>query len=114
MNKGDHSLRQILYIGKANSRSSTLKTRYKNEYSKIINSELDVFWSNDQPKNRKKLLQKHLNLDILEYWFLAIDKPTPIIDDLETDLIKLFSPPANSINKNRDIRAKTEQPITAF
>lgn len=111
---GNHDLRQVLYVGKANATHSTLRSRYKQEYSKIIHSDLAVFWSSNDPKNREERLKKYLNLDVLEYWFLAVENTTAIIDDLESDLIKLLLPPANSHSKNRVIRAKPEKPKTAF
>ena len=106
--------RRILYVGKSNTPSMTLKTRYRSEYSKITGDDYAVHWVMEKPKNRNDRLTKYLNLDDLEYWFLTSECVNEEIDRLEIDLIKLFNPPANLHGRSKAIRVKPLKSKDAF
>lgn len=104
----------ILYIGKAGTTdgNGSLKSRYKNEYSKFVKTNAEKIWENCQLKSRKDRLSKFLNLYELEYWFAVMDNCANLNDicDIEDRLIKLFNPPANKSG----LRMKYSQPTDAF
>jgi hypothetical protein len=107
------SLNYIVYIGKAGGayNNSTLRTRYKAEYSKIVKSNAEHIWNCSDLKTRSDRLNKYLNLFELEYWYLVMGKNNSnVIEKFENKLIKLFNPPAN----RSGLRAKYGDPQPAF
>jgi hypothetical protein len=101
---GGGSFSFVLYVGKAGDGSKgTLKSRYKDEYSSMIGASPDIFWSTDEPSNRKERLRYFLSLEPLEYWFQEF--PSNRVGDLETRLIKALNPPANMQGRRRKLKA---------
>jgi hypothetical protein len=107
-------IRLILYIGKAgdNFGNSTIKSRYRGEYSKYVKSDAEIIWKKSKLDTRSERLSKYLNLHDLEYWFLVMDNCDNLseISNLENELIKLFNPPANKAK----IRMKYSETMKAF
>lgn len=93
----------VLYIGKAQgiSKTSTLRYRYENEYSKYIHSDPCIHWKKDSPRNRSDRLKQILNLWDLKYWYIVIEDINKI-NILEKQLIRMFNPPGN-----KALKAKT-------
>lgn len=107
-------IRLILYIGKAGDEhgSGTIKSRYRNEYSKYVKSDAETIWKACNLNTRSERLTKYLNLHDLEYWFLVMDNcdDRSEILKLEIELIKLFNPPANKTQ----LRVKYSKTVNAF
>ncbi len=100
----DEQLRYALYVGKAGSRpglTSSLRSRYKEEYRYYLGQDPDLLWSRVAgPKRREDVLRKYLNLHPLEYWYLEI-ADREAIDRMEKSLIKLLNPPLNFQGKTK-------------
>ena len=109
------ALRSVVYVGKAGDGNSTLRSRYRSEYSKIIHTEPSVHWQERSMSNRKARLARMLNLWDLEYWFLSIPSYSEEIANLEQELIGLFNPPGNGQGRRQTpVRAVRGKPEPAF
>jgi hypothetical protein len=108
----DHSHRPswVLYVGRAGSESSanTIKSRYKESYSKHLDGDPEALWSNQPPINRDERLARYLTIYPIEFWWLPISDRTKI-KGLEDHLIKLLDPLLNASQRLR-LKAAPAQP----
>lgn len=105
-----HELRIVLYVGKANAKTSTLRSRYAGEYAHFLEESPKVLWEVKEPRNRKETLAKWLCLHPLEYWYLELDNSDDI-EQLERRLIETINPP---LNIQHALTVKTGKTTTAF
>lgn len=92
----------ILYVGKAGdgTNKSTLRSRYKGEYAKLVGANPDHLWQKEPTQTRDQRLRRYLNLVPLQYWYCTIDNHD-VIESLEKRLFALFSPPLNALGSPR-------------
>ena len=91
----------VLYVGKAGgANKSTLRSRYKGEYAKIIGTDADLLWETTLTTTRQERLRRYLNIVPLQYWYCSVENPK-VIDSLEKRLFTLFSPPLNALGSPR-------------
>lgn len=107
-----HEFTFCTYVGQAgaNNSNNTLKTRYKQEYSKYLEAMPDDFWADQLPDDRKTKLKLILTMSPIYYWFLSISDDAKILN-LESRLIQLLRPPGNSVGR-RVLKPRT--PVQAF
>lgn len=110
------TFRQVLYVGKSDSATSSIKLRYQKEYSKFIGLHAELLWVNDDDAfKRSNNLQKYLSVSKLEYWYLVFEgHALETISEFEKRLINLFKPPANVQDLNNRYRAQLREPRPAF
>lgn len=105
----------VLYVGKASSDTSDLRSRYRSEYAGLIDSKPDGWWSPDEPSNRESRLSQMLSLADLEYWFLVLSETPAVIESMESELIQLLNPPGNITGRPiKNIRLIKGKPEPAF
>jgi hypothetical protein len=105
----------VLYIGQAGGGSSnnTLRDRYKNEYSKLLNGDPGELFARDAPANRNERMQRYLRLRPLEYWWTEISKKSMIVP-LEKKLVNLLQPPLNSQHNRGRLPVRKGKSSNAF
>lgn len=98
--KGKYHFRQLLYCGQAGAGSSrsTLRDRYKNEYSKYLKGDPATLFERNSPTGRKELLSRWLLLHPMEYWWAEVED-TDRLGVLEKELIRILAPPLNTQHK---------------
>lgn len=105
----------ILYIGQAGGGSSnnTLRDRYKNEYSKLLNGDPGKLFASNAPVNRSDRMKRYLRLRPLEYWWteIADQQKIPL---LEKRLVNLLQPPLNSQHRAGRLPVRKGKSINAF
>jgi hypothetical protein len=105
--RNDLAFPWCLYVGKT---EATLRTRYKNEYSKYLeNPDPSQFWDISDSTSRAMRLKRLFALDKLEFWYCTAND-VRLIANLEERLIKAFNPPGNIKNKLKP----TAAPFPAF
>ena len=111
--------RVVLYVGQAGGESvaSTLQSRYRQEYSKIVGMSPESLWT-QEPKTRLEKLQRFLNLRDLEYWYHDNVSDCNLLKSFESVLISVFNPPANTIGRtggnSASVMGTLGKPIPAF
>ncbi|MEU9890133.1 hypothetical protein [Sphaerisporangium sp. NPDC051011] len=103
---GQGNLPQVLYIGQAggaNSRSNTIRQRYK-DYRPHMRGNPEELWTRPEPVTRPERLSRYLSLRPLEFWCAIVDNRDKI-EHLEKRLIRLFNPPLNDRGRPK-IRAR--------
>ena len=105
----------ILYIGQAGAGKSnnTLRSRYKNEYAKLLNGDPENLFAREVPVDREERMSRYLRLRPLEYWWKEIGDHSRI-SKLERTLVRLFRPPLNSQHSRGRIPVKRGISIDAF
>src|SRR5579872_1166673 len=110
----DHSHRPcwVLYVGRAGSDTSTntIKSRYKEAYSKHIDGDPEQLWSEIPPSTREERLARYLSIYPIEFWWLPIPDRAKI-KPLEDHLIKLLDP---LLNASQRLKLKAEPAQPAF
>lgn len=104
--------RVVLYVGRAGDDRSrkTLRDRYRYEYAKYIEGDVEALWSANQASTRSERLARYLTIYPLQYWYCIIEDHSKIAET-EDALIKLLNPPLNVAGRPR---LKISQPIPAF
>lgn len=99
---GRRTFPMILYVGKAGdgSNNSTLRSRYKGEYSKLVAADPDYLWRDGAASTRDERLRRYLNVVPLQFWYCTINDGS-VIGSLEKRLFSLFSPPLNALGSPR-------------
>jgi len=102
----------VLYVGRAgySNNNSTLKNRYKSEYSKYVGGNPEILWNNEPITCRADFLKRYLSIYPLQYWYCIIPDRDKI-KLIEDRLIKLLSPP---LNRNSRPRLMILPPQPAF
>ncbi|HCX01853.1 MAG TPA: hypothetical protein DHO02_05570 [Syntrophaceae bacterium] len=102
---GNVDLRYILYVGKANSHTSNLRTRFRIDYFDVIKQHPHLLWDKVDVENREDRLRKYLNLWEIEYWFCSITNALDVekIEKLEVELISTLNPLINDIYTMKEI-----------
>lgn len=92
----DRRLWFVIYVGQAggDGGSGTLRSRYTSEYRKYVAKDPERLWANDEPVDREGRLGCFLNLEDLEYWFVASTDFSRLLS-LERRLIRILNPPLN-------------------
>ena len=114
----DH-FRVVLYVGQAGgeSEASTLQTRYRQEYAKIVGVSPESIWT-PEPKTRQEKLSRFLNLRDLEFWYHDNVSDCNLLKSFETALISVFNPPANTVGRmsgsSATVMGTIGKPIPAF
>lgn len=93
---------QILYIGQAGGakqQGNTLRNRYK-DYRKHLRGNPEDLWVAEPPTTRAGRLTHFLTLRPLEFWFTTVGDRS-LIENLESRLINLYNPPANTQKRPR-------------
>jgi hypothetical protein len=87
----------VLYIGRAGDGKSTntLKKRYRDEYSRFVETDPEILWSPGGATTREARLAKYLSIVPMQFWYSVIDDRQTIAS-LEQRLFNLFTPPLNS------------------
>lgn len=109
---GAAAFRYVMYVGKTGmGPNASFRQRYRGEYAKILHGNPGVHWRPPEAVDgRAQKLRQHLNLFPLEYWILPC--ASEHVDYIETSLIKVFNPPANT--QNRVARARVSSTRPAF
>ena len=110
MEAHSHRPSWVLYVGRAGSESSTntIKSRFREAYSKHLGGNPDELWSNETPPNREERLSRYLRIYPIEFWWLPVSDRSKI-KMLEDHLIKLLDPLINIGQKLR-LKASSAQP----
>lgn len=110
--EGTYQFRKVLYVGKAGpGGASTIRKRFSAEYLRHIEGDPSALWTT-KFQTRHDRLSKLLLLQGLELWHCCSRGDEAHLQNWENDLIKVFSPPGNIIN--RSPRAKLGKARTAF
>jgi hypothetical protein len=97
---GGFCFRQVMYVGRAGpDGSSTVRDRFKREYLKYIQADPSFLWS-ARGSTRAERLGRLLLLRELEFWVCYQRDSDRSLQNWEDDLIKVFSPPGNVVNKS--------------
>ncbi len=104
--------RQVLYVGRAGPEGNgTVLNRFKREYLNYLEGDFATLWSS-RSSTRPERLGRLLLLREIEFWVCCQIDTELKLQDWESDLIKVFSPPGNVVHKAP--KAKLGKPRAAF